>query len=65
MMTIEYHPHPEQFLGTGTVFIAWEPAEGDPDGSHYCGYWDSIPETLPGKPLEEAPRTHASDEAIE
>ena len=70
MMTIEYHPNPEQFLGTGTVFIAWDRSErwdlagGELDGSMYLGYWDSLPDTAPAA-LEEMPRTESIDAAVE
>ena len=69
-MTIEYHPNQEQFLGTGTVFIAWDRLErwdqagGDLVGSVYRGYWDSLPDTAPAA-LEEMPRTESIDEAVE
>ncbi|MDP9226543.1 MAG: hypothetical protein M3P18_22430 [Actinomycetota bacterium] len=58
-MTIDYHPHPEQFRGTGTVFIAWE---ADEEG--YRGYWDSLPDGSP-KPLEAMPRTRSIREVVE
>jgi hypothetical protein len=57
-MTIDYHPHPEGFLGTGTVFIAW-----DPQDSEYWAYWDSMPDGDVG-PLEEGPRTSSIDEVV-
>ena len=59
-MTIEYHPDPEQFRGTGTVWIAWDPVD-----EHYFGYWDSSPDGKPGIPLEEMPREHSMVAAVE
>ena len=56
-MTIEYHPHPDQFLGTGTVFIAWDETD-----VYYSGYWDSFPDG--NQPLEEAPRSTSLDEVV-
>ena len=64
-MAVDYHPHPERFLGTGSVFIAWTSAEVDPAGPYYWGYWDSFPELLPSIPLEEAPQTRSISEAVE
>jgi hypothetical protein len=58
-MTISYHPHPEGFLGTGTVFIAWHEGE-----LHYWGYWDSFP-LEPRLSLEECPITASLNEAVE
>jgi hypothetical protein len=55
-MTIEYHSHPERFLGTGTVFLAWH------ESDLYSGYWDSFPDG--NRPLEEAPRSTSYDQAV-
>jgi hypothetical protein len=60
-MTVEYDAHPERYLGTGTVFIAWDP---DAEDAHYWGYWDSLPEGEPSRPLEAAPRTTSLAEAV-
>jgi hypothetical protein len=60
-MTVEYEAHPERFLGTGTVFIAWDPHAEDP---HYSAYWDSFPDHEPSMPLEDGPRTTSVEEAV-
>lgn len=47
-MTVEYDPEPQQFIGTGTVFVARDEGQG------VWGYWDGLPETGP-RPLEQLP----------
>ena|SRR5438132_8715330 len=59
-MTVEWHANPEQFRGTGTVWIAWDPVE-----ERYFGYWDSSPDGKPGIPLEEMPRERSVLAAVE
>jgi hypothetical protein len=59
-MTVEWHPNPEQFHGTGTVWIAWHP-----DDKRYVGYWDSSTDGTPGIPLEEMPRERSVVAAVE
>ena len=56
-MPVEYHDEPGQFLGTGTVFLAWDLVDGC-----YWGYWDAMPEASGS--LEEAPRTESLSEAV-
>ncbi len=56
-MTIESHPHPELFRGTGTVFLAWHEGE-----LCYWGYWDSFP--IGNQSLEEAPNTKSIEVAV-
>ena len=58
-MPSEYDPHPERFLGTGTVFIAW-----DEHDHLYLVYWDSLPEEDPGRAIEEGPRTSDINEVV-
>ena len=61
-VSIDYDPHPERYIGTGTAFIAWDDDDGrDP---HYFGYWDSMPDFIPSIPLEEAPRTRSLSDAV-
>jgi len=59
-VTIDYHPHPGRFLGTGTVFIAWY-EHGEE--SYYEGYWDSFP-IEPRESLEGCPRTPSLIKAV-
>ena len=61
-MTVEYDKHPERYLGTGTVFIAWDDSEEDPG---YWAYWDSIPDEKPGLAIEEGPRSGSLREVVE
>jgi hypothetical protein len=56
-MPVEYHDEPGRFRGTGTVFLAWDPAD-----DNYWGYWDAMPEASGS--LEEAPRTESLTEAV-
>jgi len=57
-MPIDYHPHPELFLGQGQVFLAW-----DEDRGVYWGYWDLAPDGPPAA-LEEAPTSSSADVVI-
>jgi hypothetical protein len=61
-VSIQYQPQPERWLGTGTVFLAWN-ADGAQD-PHYFGYWDSMPDLIPSIPIEEAPNTRSLSEAV-
>jgi hypothetical protein len=61
-VTVEYHKHPELFLRTGTVFIAWDDPGEDPG---YSAYWDSIPDEEPGFAIEDGPRTLSLSEVVE
>jgi hypothetical protein len=61
-VSVEYHAHPERYVGTGTVFLAWND-DGGQDPS-YVGYWDSMPDLIPSIPLEEAPNTRSLDEVV-
>jgi hypothetical protein len=54
------HPNPERFIGSGTVFIAWDPEE-----NAYFGYWDSSSDGTPGTPLAELSSTGSQREAVE
>jgi hypothetical protein len=51
MMTVNYHPSPEQFRHKGTVYLAW-----DKDRHTYWGYWDLEPDGKP-TPLEPCPES--------
>lgn len=58
MMTIRYQDSPEQFVGQGTAFIAW-----DENRMVYDDYWDLLPDGDP-TPLEPMPETSSTDAAL-
>lgn len=57
-MPIDYHPHPEESLGQGRVFLAW-----DDDHCVYFGYWDLAPDGPPTA-LEESPTSSSAQVVI-
>jgi hypothetical protein len=61
-VTVGYDKHPERFLGTGTVFIAWDDSEEDPG---YRAYGDALPDEKPGLAIEEGPRARSLGEVVE
>jgi hypothetical protein len=59
IVTIEYQETPERFLGTGTVFAAWNPSD-----ETFDVYWDSFPENQPSFPIEPGPRTSSINDVV-
>lgn len=59
-MTVQHHESPAEFLGRGTVFIAYDGEGGHP---HWMGYWDLAPDGPP-TPLETGPGWTSAEAAV-